>query len=100
MTQDQVLKNQDFKEGILKFHFLSKNVSLNLNYTFLISICFISNTRLKLAKKIKQKLSKTLRLNFYLGENSLSSFMLLSKNNSHFKKCAKTTASVLMRLYD
>ena len=51
MTQDQVLKNQDFKEGILKFHFLSKNVSLNLNYTFLISICFISNTRLKLAKK-------------------------------------------------
>ena len=34
MTQDRVLKNQDLKEGILKFHFLSKNVSLNLNYTF------------------------------------------------------------------
>ena len=34
MTQDRVLKNQDLKEGILKFHFFSKNVSLNLNYTF------------------------------------------------------------------
>ena len=33
-------------------------------HAFFISNTFISNARLKLAKKIKQKLSNTLRLNF------------------------------------
>ena len=51
MTQDRVLKNQDLKEGILKFHFFSKNVSLNLNYTFFDKHQFHKQHQAEIGKK-------------------------------------------------
>ena len=49
---------------------LSRELPLTIFITiFVISNTFISNTRLKLAKKIKQSAGKTLRLNFCYVKN-------------------------------
>ena len=50
--------------GKTNYSLASVHLKRHMN-TFFISNAFISNARLKLAKKIKQKLSNTLRLSFH-----------------------------------
>ena len=72
-----------------------------MNYTLFISNTFASNTRPKLTK-IQAKAKQYSGVELLLFENySLSPSALLSKNNLHIQKnVQKTSAPILMRLYD
>ena len=72
------------------------------NYSLFLSNNFISNARLKLAKKNQARAKEHRETILFLCENySLSSSTLSSKNNRWYsKKCTKTSATVHMRLYD
>ena len=94
-----------FKKTKLK---CDQYLSCNVNARFFISHTFVSEIRPKLAK-IKQKLSSTMRLNFFYWKiicflhprfyHNFSGYW--GKNNTVYpKKSAKTSVSVLMRLYD
>ena len=71
-------------------------------HAFFISNTFIINSRLKLTKNLR-KVKQHPEAKLLLFENySLSSFTLSSKSNrkKSTKNAQKTSASLLMRLYD